>query len=164
MFCITPDSRSGTESQLTFVRKVTGRSFGDHGRQTTVLSVEVQAVTRSVTELPDQALDDVPAYPMPRAQRCPIDPPPDLSALRSDGPLTRVRLWDGSTPWLVTRYAEQRALLSDRRVSADTTREGYPYQSEGLRARRNRAPSFIAMDDPEHARLRRMVTGAFTVR
>ena len=121
-------------------------------------------MTRSLTELPNQPPADIPAYPMPRAQRCPLDPPPDLSALQSDGPLTRVRLWDGSTPWLVTRYAEQRALLSDRRVSADSTREGYPYQSEGLRARRTRAPSFIGMDDPEHARLRRMVTGAFTVR
>jgi len=92
-------------------------------------------VTRSLTELPNQAPDDIPAYPMPRAQRCPLDPPPALSALRSDGPMTRVRLWDGSTPWLVTRYAEQRALLSDPRVSADTTREGYPYQSESLRDR-----------------------------
>jgi len=121
-------------------------------------------VTRSLTELPDQAPDDIPAYPMARAQRCPLDPPPDLSALRSGGPLTKVRLWDDSTPWLVTRYAEQRALMSDRRVSADTSRDGYPHQSAGMRARRAGARSFIGMDDPEHARLRRMVTGAFTVR
>jgi cytochrome P450 len=121
-------------------------------------------MTGSLTELPNQAPDDIPAYPMPRAQRCPLDPPPDLSALRSDGPLTKVRLRDGSTPWLVTRYAEQRALLSDRRVSADAAREGYPSQSEAFHARRNRVLGFISMDDPEHARLRRMVTGAFTVR
>jgi cytochrome P450 len=121
-------------------------------------------MTGSLTELPNQAPDGIPAYPMPRAQRCPLDPPPDLSALRSDGPLHRVRLRDGSTPWLVTRYAEQRALLSDRRVSADAAREGYPSQSEAFRARRNRVLGFISMDDPEHARLRRMVTGAFTVR
>jgi hypothetical protein len=75
-----------------------------------------------------------------------------------------VRLWDGSTPWLVTRHAEQRALLADRRVSADQTRGGYPHQSPGMQARRARARSFISMDDPEHARLRRMVTGAFTMR
>jgi cytochrome P450 len=121
-------------------------------------------MTGSLTELPNQAPDGIPAYPMPRAQRCPLDPPPDLSALRSDGPLHRVRLRDGSTPWLVTRYAEQRALLSDPRVSADAAREGYPSQSEAFRARRNRVLGFISMDDPEHARLRRMVTGAFTVR
>ena len=121
-------------------------------------------MTRSLTELPDRALDDIPSYPMARAEGCPLDPPPDLSALRSKGPLTRVRLWDGSTPWLVTRHAEQRALLADRRVSADSTRDGYPHQSPGMRARRNSSRSFISMDDPEHARLRRMVTGAFTMR
>lgn len=103
-------------------------------------------------------------YPMPRAEECPLDPPPGLSALCAAAPLTRVRLWDGSTPWLVTRYADQRALLADRRVSADVTRPGYPYQGPSLQARRMRALSFVVMDDPEHARLRRMITGAFTMR
>ena len=121
-------------------------------------------MTRSLAELPNQAPDDIPAYPMARAAKCPLDPPPDLSALRSAGPLTRVRLWDGSAPWLVTQHAEQRALLADRRISADSTRDGYPHQSQGMRARRDRVRSFITMDDPEHARLRRMVTGAFTMR
>lgn len=121
-------------------------------------------MTHSLTELSNHTPDDIPAYPMARADRCPLDPPPDLSALRSDGPLTRVRLWDGSTPWLITRHAEQRALMADRRISADPTRDGYPYQNENLRERRTRLRTFITMDDPEHARLRRMVTGAFTVR
>jgi cytochrome P450 len=121
-------------------------------------------MTRSLASIQDQAPDNIPAYPMPRAEGCPLDPPPGLSALHAAAPLARVRLWDGSTPWLVTRHAEQRALLADRRVSADTTRPGYPYQSASLQARRTRVRSFIAMDDPEHARLRRMVTGAFTMR
>lgn len=118
----------------------------------------------SLTELPDQAPENIPYYPMPRAERCPLDPPPDLRELGETGPLTRVRLWDGSTPWLVTRHAEQRALLGDPRVSADSTKDGYPQQRPGIMARRARSRSFIAMDDPEHARLRRMVTGTFTVR
>ncbi|HSZ42855.1 MAG TPA: cytochrome P450 [Trebonia sp.] len=121
-------------------------------------------MSRSLTELPDQAPEDVPRYPMPRAERCPLDPSPELRALGDAGPLTKVRLWDGSTPWLVTRHAEQRALLGDPRVSADTLKDGYPQQRPGMMARRSRSRSFIAMDDPEHARLRRMVTGAFTVR
>ncbi len=119
---------------------------------------------RSHAELPAQELDDIPAYPMARAEGCPLDPPPDLSALGSEGPLTRVRLWDGSTPWLVTRYPEQRALMADRRVSSDPTRKGFPDASSSTRARHDGGLSFIRMDDPEHARLRRMVTGAFTVR
>jgi hypothetical protein len=110
------------------------------------------------------APDDIPVYPMPRAQGCPLDPAPELRALQEQAPLTRVRLWDGSAPWLVTRYADQRALLADKRVSADSSRDGYPHQSPVTKARRDQARSFIAMDDPEHARLRKMVTGTFTVR
>jgi hypothetical protein len=70
--------------------------------------------------------DAVPAFPMQREPRCPFDPPPALEALQEQGPLTRVRLWDGSEPWLVTRCAEQRALLGDPRVSADTDQPGCP--------------------------------------
>ncbi|AOS64041.1 cytochrome P450 [Actinoalloteichus hymeniacidonis] len=106
---------------------------------------------------PDTA--EVPEYPMPRAQGCPFDPPPELKALQEQGPLVRVRLWDGSTPWLVTRYADQRAVLSNPNVSAVMSRPGYPRQTEG-----NGTLSFISMDDPEHARLRRMVGAAFTVK
>ena len=61
-------------------------------------------------------------------------------------------------PWLVTRYADQRALLADPRVSADVTQPGYPQRPRRRRAAQ--ATDFITMDDPEHARLRRMVTGA----
>ncbi|SDH57522.1 cytochrome P450 [Nonomuraea jiangxiensis] len=103
---------------------------------------------------------EVPEFPGVRAASCPFDPPPALHALQREGPLVRVRLWDGSTPWLVTRYTEQRALLADRRVSADITRPGYPSPAPV----RGGPLSFILMDDPEHARLRRMVQAAFTVR
>ncbi|HEX6347446.1 cytochrome P450 [Umezawaea sp.] len=101
----------------------------------------------------------VPEYPMPRARGCPFDPPPELRALQEEAPLTRVRLWDGSTPWLVTRYADQRTVLGDPRVSADMTHPTYPRQAPG-----NATLSFIGMDDPEHSRLRRMVGSTFTVK
>jgi cytochrome P450 len=102
----------------------------------------------------------IPEYPMPRTAGCPLDPPPALRALP---PISRMRSWDGSTPWLITRYVDVRALLKDPRVSADARREGYPHTSASGRARRTRG-SFITMDDPEHRRLRRMATGAFAVR
>ena len=107
----------------------------------------------------------VPAFPMPRAAGCPFDPPPALGDLQHEAALTRVQLWDGSTPWLVTRYAEQRALLADPRVSADITRPGYP-SSAPLRpgAEDGSTIGFILMDDPEHARLRRMVTAPFAIK
>ncbi|MEV1067226.1 cytochrome P450 [Streptomyces sp. NPDC050263] len=112
----------------------------------------------AVPEVPDS----VPEFPMPRAARCPFDPPPALKDLQEQAPLTKVRLWDGSESWLVTRYAEQRAILGDPRVSADTDSPGYPTKAspEGGEGKL----SFIMMDDPEHARLRRMVTAPFAIK
>jgi cytochrome P450 len=118
----------------------------------------------TLTHLPDRARGDIPFYPMTRAASCPLDPAPMLSDLQAKVPLVRVRLWDGSTAWLVTRHAEQRALLADPRVSADPYLPGYPFQSQGLRDITDETQTFLNMDDPEHARLRRMVAGAFTVR
>ncbi|MEV4630640.1 cytochrome P450 [Micromonospora sp. NPDC049523] len=103
---------------------------------------------------------EAPQFPAARAAKCPFDPPPTMQALRERTPLARVRLWDDTTPWLVTRYADQRELLGDPRVSADITRPGYPSP-----APISDAPiSFVLMDDPEHARLRRMVTAPFTIK
>lgn len=80
----------------------------------------------TLTGTAPEAPDTVPEFPMPRQSGCPFDPPPALKELQEQGPLTKVRLWDGSEPWLVTCYAEQRALLGDPRVSADTDQPGYP--------------------------------------
>jgi len=49
---------------------------------------------------------EIPGFPMTRAAGCPFDPPPAARALQAEAPLARVRLWDGSTPWLVSRYAD----------------------------------------------------------
>jgi cytochrome P450 len=118
-------------------------------------------MTSTVPVAGDQAAD-TPEFPMARAARCPFDPPPQLHAHQEQGPLTKVRLWDGSTPWLVTRYAEQRRLLGDPRVSSDITRPGYP--SPAPIRDNGGSVGFILMDDPEHARLRRMVTAPFAIK
>ncbi|GAA3100957.1 cytochrome P450 [Pseudonocardia yunnanensis] len=103
-------------------------------------------------------------YPMARS--CPFDPPAELARLRAENPVSRIRLWDGSSPWLVTRYEDVRRILSDPTVSADTDRPNYPFHSEGLRIQRanSRSFSFFDMDDPDHARYRKMITSDFTVR
>jgi cytochrome P450 len=104
-------------------------------------------------------VDGVPAFPMTR--RCPFDPPAELGELP---PVSRVRLWNGSTPWLVRRYDDVRALLRDSRISADSDRPGYPHQSAASAARRKRAKSFNTMDGAEHAAQRRLLTGDFLVK
>ncbi|MFF3372222.1 cytochrome P450 [Streptomyces sp. NPDC002680] len=113
----------------------------------------------------------VPDFPMPRDSGCPFAPPPQLRELhaeqvRAGQPLTKVRIWDGSTPWVVTRYEDQRTLLADPRCSVDQRRPGFPYMNPSFQevAERGSEPAFLTMDDPEHARIRRMVTGAFTVK
>jgi cytochrome P450 len=108
--------------------------------------------------------ETAPDYPMPRAAGCPFDPSPALRNLALEGPVAKVRLWDGSTPWLVTRYHDQRALLADPRISADITHPHYPHRFAGQKVRRTRDRTFEAMDDPEHARLRRMVTAPFMIK
>ncbi|WP_103344017.1 cytochrome P450 [Amycolatopsis sp. CA-126428] len=107
-------------------------------------------------------MTDVDAFPPPRA--CPYSPPSRLGELQRDAPISRVRIWDGSTPWLLTRYADVRAVLADRRFSVDPTRPGYPARGPAGRGRRSGRGSFISMDAPEHTRLRRMLISEFTVR
>jgi cytochrome P450 len=111
-----------------------------------------------------RASAEIPGFPMARAAGCPFSPPPALHALQAEAPIGRVGLWDGSRPWLITRYAEQRALLADPRISRDPERPGFPHTNLAAREREKESRTFIAMDDPEHARLRRMVTARFTIK
>jgi hypothetical protein len=104
----------------------------------------------------------VPAYPMKRD--CPFDPPPELRRIQAESPITRVRLWDGSNPWLITDYPDQRAVLSDPRFSADVRRPGYPHVTAASQARRKRSRTFISMDEPEHGTYRTMLTGTFMIK
>ncbi|GGX59327.1 cytochrome P450 [Streptomyces minutiscleroticus] len=105
-----------------------------------------------------------PEYPAPRAAGCPFDPAPALRDLQADKPLSRVRIWDGTSPWLVTRHDHLRALLGDPRISADPGSPGYPHTTAAAKSNFRTRRSFITMDDPEHARLRRMVTAPFAIR
>jgi cytochrome P450 len=104
----------------------------------------------------------VPSYPMRR--ECPFDPPPELGRMQAENPVSRVRLWDGSHPWLITGYDDQRAVLADQRFSADVTRPGYPHVTAASAARRKYSRSFISMDEPEHGRYRKMLTSTFMIK
>ncbi|MFF9479473.1 cytochrome P450 [Streptomyces sp. NPDC014733] len=107
----------------------------------------------------------IPDFPLDRAPGCPFDPPPHLATLRAQAPLVRVRIWDGQTPWLVTRYEDQRAVLADPRFSADPSRPGFPAPTEGFTTQGHQEAQALSMqDDPEHARQRRMLMGRFTVK
>ncbi|MBF6170036.1 cytochrome P450 [Nocardia blacklockiae] len=105
----------------------------------------------------------IPDYPMLRSAGCPFAPPAEALRLGREKPLNRVRIWDGSTPWLVTGYAEFKTLMSDPRVSVDDHRDGFPHWNEGMAAiKHSRPKSLFTTDGAEHSRYRRMLTKPFT--
>ena len=77
---------------------------------------------------------------------------------------------DGHEGWLVTGYDEVRQLMADTRFSSrlDLDVVHVPYETPGMPAATEPSPQlpgmFIAMDPPDHSRLRRKLIGAFTVK
>ncbi|MEK2474835.1 cytochrome P450 [Streptomyces noursei] len=128
-----------------------------------------------MTEMIDTTVPTAPVPPGQPPSGCPFEPPPhaDLlergdphrafGTLRTEEPISKISLPDGSWAWLATRYADIRAILGDTRFSSDTTLHGYPLSGmTGGGDTKNRG--FIRMDPPEHTRLRRMVTREFMVK
>ncbi|BDY33351.1 cytochrome P450 [Mycolicibacterium mageritense] len=106
---------------------------------------------------------DIPDYPMERDARCPFAPPPQM--LGNPKRLSRVRIWDGSTPWLVTGHEEARTLFADSRVSVDDRRPGFPHWNEHMLSTVDKRPrSVFTSDAEEHTRFRRMLSKPFTFR
>ena len=106
---------------------------------------------------------DVPQYPMARDRRCPFAPPRQALHLGASRPVSRVRIWNGSTPWLITGYKEARELFADSRVSVDDRRPGYPHWNEVFAATVHERPrSVFTSDGEEHTRFRRMLSKPFT--
>jgi cytochrome P450 len=104
-----------------------------------------------------------PFFPMARAAGCPFDPPSELRAGVAEHPVSRVRIWDGSTPWIVTGHAEQAALLNDPRVSVNDRLPGFPHWNEGMtKIATARSDSVFNTDPPVHTKYRRMMTAPFT--
>ncbi|WP_040832053.1 cytochrome P450 [Nocardia jiangxiensis] len=106
----------------------------------------------------------IPDFPAPRSKERPFEPPPGLLEVAQDGKeIRRVRIWDGTTPWLITSHAAQRKLLTDPRLSAGIWKPGYPHTTEAMKAHANEMqPSINNTDGTEHARWRRMLTSSFT--
>lgn len=104
---------------------------------------------------------DLPDYPGIRSPGCPFDPPPVQAGWRRADGLTQVRLGNGRIAWAVTRYDDVKQLLGDSRLSADGHR--YPQLME-TQQHGKQPQTFPRMDDPDHSRIRRTLTGEFTVK
>ena len=101
---------------------------------------------------------DLPVIPLRRAAQCPLAPPAEFAGWRQE-PGLRQAMWNGETVWSISRYQDIRAALVDPRLSAETLPDlAMPSDDES-------APAvFARIDDPEHHRLRRMMTSQFTFR
>ncbi|OBH62799.1 cytochrome [Mycobacterium sp. E2479] len=101
----------------------------------------------------------LPVLPIPRPATCPLAPPPEFADWR-DRPGLRRAMFQGNPVWVVSRHEDIRAALVDPRLSAKTIPDAIlPRDGDD-----NVAVMFARTDDPEHHRLRRMMTSNFTFR
>jgi cytochrome P450 len=94
------------------------------------------------------------------------DPFPVFAEVREIGAVHGVTLADGHAAWLVVRHDQARAALNDSRLSKDmhaALATGSDVVAEGLPG-----PAFarhmLSVDPPDHTRLRRLVSAAFSPR
>ena len=95
-------------------------------------------------------------------QRDRFAPVPETQATRDEPGLTAIRTGFGTPARLVTRYADVREVLGDAERFTNT---GLPRLPMPERRDPTRAPGTCSLTDPpEHTRLRRLLTGEFTVK
>ncbi|MBF6049560.1 cytochrome P450 [Streptomyces sp. NRRL B-1677] len=90
------------------------------------------------------------------------DPYPFYDELRAAAPVQQVTAGSGGRPgYLVTGYAEAKSAFTHPGLSKDTARF-FAGRSSGRSLHPAVARTMLATDPPEHTRLRRLVTKAFT--
>jgi cytochrome P450 len=122
---------------------------------------------------PDTAFEEAPPYGIPLERDHPFDPPAAVMELHRGAEMRRMRYYpEGRLGWLVTSHRLARKVLADTRFSSTL---GGPAQVpipmpglEGYLDFEGDFPMtpgmFIEMDPPDHTRLRRKLTGVFTVK
>ncbi|MET8545691.1 cytochrome P450 [Kitasatospora sp. NPDC004799] len=91
------------------------------------------------------------------------DPYGGYARLRADAPVHRVVGPDGLPFWLVTRYADVRQGLADPRLALDKAHAA-PGNYWGFALPPALDANLLNMDPPDHTRIRRLVSQAFTPR
>lgn len=97
------------------------------------------------------------------------DPYPAYAWLREHAPVHRTTLPSGVEAWLVTRYADARQALADQRLSKNPDHHDEPSHAKGKTGipgerKAELMTHLLNIDPPDHTRLRRLVSKAFTPR
>ncbi|MFD7428288.1 cytochrome P450 [Streptomyces sp. NPDC059818] len=97
------------------------------------------------------------------------DPYPAYAWLREHSPVHRTTLPSGVEAWLVTRYADARQALADARLSKNPAHHAEPAHAKGRTGipgerKAELMTHLLNIDPPDHTRLRRLVSKAFTPR
>ena len=108
------------------------------------------------------------AAPDLASSRFKADPYPFYARLRAEAPVWRTTLSDKRKAWIVTRYEDVAGVLKDDRMAKDPLNAQDPEQL----AREPWVPGFLKplernmldVDEPDHRRLRTLVSKAFTPR
>ncbi|CAI7592342.1 unnamed protein product [Penicillium manginii] len=80
-----------------------------------------------------------PNFPFARVKA--VEPPSEFFELRSTCPISRVKLWDKSEPWLVVKHEDICNVLSDTRLSKERQRPGFPEMTPGGKAAAKNRPT-----------------------
>ncbi|MGA5821769.1 cytochrome P450 family protein [Kitasatospora sp. NPDC094028] len=91
------------------------------------------------------------------------DPYGGYTRLRAEAPAHRVLGADGLPVWLVTRYPDVRQALADPRLALDKAHAA-PGNYRGFALPPALDANLLNMDPPDHTRIRRLVSQAFTPR
>ncbi|RSS67608.1 cytochrome P450 [Streptomyces sp. WAC06614] len=117
---------------------------------------------------PDSPVDGAaPAAPTLFDWEFATDPYPAYAWLREHSPVHRTKLPSGVEAWLVTRYADARQALADQRLSKNPENHAEPAHAKGKTGipgerKAELMTHLLNIDPPDHTRLRRLVSKAFT--
>ncbi|MFI6621035.1 cytochrome P450 [Streptomyces sp. NPDC050528] len=124
-------------------------------------------------------MTDQPSHPTPPDPGTPApelftwefatNPYPAYAWLREHAPVHKTRLPSGVEAWLVTRYGDAKQALADPRLSKNPAHHDEPAHAKGKTGipgerKAELMTHLLNIDPPDHTRLRRLVSKAFTPR